>query len=141
MHSPRSAGKTLESFSVKWNWFRISVVTATCVIGVTLLAALGVAGSYVFLAPSLPSSADMRNVELAVPLRVYTRGGQLVAQIGEQRRIPVTYEQIPATVREAFLAAEDDRFFRHHGIWGRTFEKHDRVQLVQNAQKDIRLRI
>ena len=116
MHSPRSAGKTLESFSVKWNWFRISVVTATCVIGVTLLAALGVAGSYVFLAPSLPSSADMRNVELAVPLRVYTRGGQLVAQIGEQRRIPVTYEQIPATVREAFLAAEDDRFFRHHGI-------------------------
>ncbi|HQW08605.1 MAG TPA: penicillin-binding protein 1A [Steroidobacteraceae bacterium] len=101
---------------MKWNWFRISVVTATCVIGVTLLAALGVAGSYVFLAPSLPSSADMRNVELAVPLRVYTRGGQLVAQIGEQRRIPVTYEQIPATVREAFLAAEDDRFFRHHGI-------------------------
>ncbi len=116
MHSPWSAGKTRESFSVKWNWFRISVVAATCVIGVTLLAALGVAGSYIFLAPSLPSSADMRNVELAVPLRVYTRGGQLVAQIGEQRRIPVTYGQIPATVREAFLAAEDDRFFRHHGI-------------------------
>ena len=116
MHSPRKAGKTRESFSVKWNWFRIGVVAATCVICITLLAALGIAGSYIFLAPSLPSSADMRNVELAVPLRVYTRGGQLVAQIGEQRRIPVTYEQIPATVRNAFLAAEDDRFFRHHGI-------------------------
>ena len=116
MHSPRKAGKTRESFSVKWNWFRIGVVAATCVICITLLAALGIAGSYIFLAPSLPSSADMCNVELAVPLRVYTRGGQLVAQIGEQRRIPVTYEQIPATVRNAFLAAEDDRFFRHHGI-------------------------
>lgn len=116
MHSRRIAGKTRESFYVKWNWFRIGVGTVTAVTGITVLAALGVSGSFVFLAPSLPSSADMRNVELAVPLRVYTRGGQLVAQIGEQRRIPVTYEQIPATVRNAFLAAEDDRFFRHHGI-------------------------
>ena len=82
MHSPWKAGKTRESFSVKWNWFRIGVVAATCVTAVTLLAALGLAGSFVFLAPSLPSSTDMRNVELAVPLRVYTRGGQLVAQIG-----------------------------------------------------------
>lgn len=116
MHSPRNAGKTRESFSVKWNWFRTGVAAVGCVTGVTLLAALGISGSFVFLAPSLPSSADMRNVELAVPLRVYTRGGQLVAQIGEQRRIPVTFEQIPETVRNAFLAAEDDRFFRHHGI-------------------------
>lgn len=116
MHSPFRLGKTRESFSVKWNWFRVGVGAVACVIGVTLLAALGVAGAYIFLAPSLPSTADMRNVELAVPLRVYTRGGQLVAQIGEQRRIPVTFEQIPVHVRQAFLAAEDDRFFRHHGI-------------------------
>ena len=35
----------------------------------------------------------MRNVELQVPLRMYSRGGQLIAQIGEQRRIPVAYEE------------------------------------------------
>ena len=58
----------------------------------------------------------MRNVELQVPLRVYTRTGELIAQIGEQRRIPVTYEQIPELVKHAFLAAEDERFFEHHGI-------------------------
>ena len=58
----------------------------------------------------------MRNVEMQVPLRVYTRSGELIAQIGEQRRIPVTYEQIPEVVKQAFLAAEDDRFFQHHGI-------------------------
>jgi len=38
------------------------------------------------------------------------------AQIGEQRRIPVTYQQIPLIVKQAFLAAEDERFFTHHGI-------------------------
>jgi penicillin-binding protein 1A len=58
----------------------------------------------------------MRNVEMQVPLRVYTRSGGLIAQIGEQRRIPVTYDQIPEVVKHAFLAAEDDRFFEHHGI-------------------------
>ena len=58
----------------------------------------------------------MRNVELQVPLRVYTRAGALIAQIGEQRRIPVSYEQIPELVKHAFLAAEDERFFEHHGI-------------------------
>jgi penicillin-binding protein 1A len=51
-----------------------------------------------------------------VPLRVYSRNGGLIAQIGEQRRIPSTYEQIPELVKHAFLAAEDDRFFEHHGI-------------------------
>jgi penicillin-binding protein 1A len=58
----------------------------------------------------------MRSVEFQVPLRVYSRTGGLIAQIGEQRRIPATYQEIPELVKHAFLAAEDDRFFEHHGI-------------------------
>ena len=72
--------------------------------------------AYVYLAPSLPSSEGMRTLPLQVPLRVYTRSGALISQIGEQRRVPVTYEEIPELVRDAFLAAEDDRFFQHGGI-------------------------
>jgi penicillin-binding protein 1A len=83
---------------------------------ITLLGAYALACSYVYLVPSLPSIESMRNVELQVPLRVYTRTGALIAQIGEQRRIPVTYDQIPELVKHAFLAAEDERFFEHHGI-------------------------
>jgi penicillin-binding protein 1A len=82
----------------------------------TLLASYAVACAYVYIEPSLPSADNMKNVELQVPLRVYTRSGQLIAQIGEQRRIPVTYEQIPEVVKQAFLAAEDDRFFEHSGV-------------------------
>jgi penicillin-binding protein 1A len=83
---------------------------------VTLLGVYAYICSYVYLAPSLPSAQAMRNVEMQVPLRVYTRSGGLIAQIGEQRRIPVTYDQIPDLVKQAFLAAEDERFFEHHGI-------------------------
>jgi penicillin-binding protein 1A len=101
---------------VKWNWFRVAALAAGSVMLVTLLGAYALACSYVYLAPSLPTVDAMRNVELQVPLRVYTRTGALIAQIGEQRRIPVTYEQIPELVKHAFLAAEDERFFEHHGI-------------------------
>ena len=86
------------------------------VILLTLLGAIGLAGCYIYIEPSLPSVDAMRNVEMQVPLRVYTRDGDLMAQIGEQRRIPVTWDQIPELVKHAFLAAEDDRFFQHHGI-------------------------
>jgi len=83
---------------------------------ITLLVGYALVCSFVYLAPSLPTPQAMRSVEFQVPLRVYTRSGGLIAQIGEQRRIPATYEQIPQIVKQAFLAAEDDRFFEHHGI-------------------------
>lgn len=101
---------------MKWNYFRVLAVIAAGVTLVTLLGAYALACSYVYLVPSLPSIESMRNVELQVPLRVYTRNGELIAQIGEQRRIPVTYDQIPELVKHAFLAAEDERFFEHGGI-------------------------
>src|SRR2546430_10641679 len=107
MHSPRDERKQRELFSVKWNYFRISIIAAASVMLVTLLGAYALACSYVYLAPSLPSTQAMRTLELQVPLRVYTRTGALIAQIGEQRRTPATYDQIPELVKRAFLAAED----------------------------------
>jgi penicillin-binding protein 1A len=101
---------------LKRNYLRLLSIFVSGVILFTLLGAYALACSYVYLVPSLPSVESMRNVEMQVPLRVYTRSGQLIAQIGEQRRIPVTYDQIPEVVKHAFLAAEDERFFEHHGI-------------------------
>src|SRR5215475_14921832 len=116
MHSASGERKVRKLLSVKWNYFRIIGAVAACVTLITLLGVYAVLCSFVYLAPTLPSLEVMRNVELQVPLRVYSRTGSLIAQIGEQRRIPVTYEQIPDLVKHAFLAAEDDRFFEHHGI-------------------------
>jgi penicillin-binding protein 1A len=116
MHRPLGERKLKRVDFVKWNWFRIAVLAVGSVMLVTLLGAYAYICSYVYLAPSLPSAQAMRNVEMQVPLRVYTRSGALIAQIGEQRRIPVSYDQIPDLLKHAFLAAEDDRFFEHHGI-------------------------
>jgi len=116
MHRPRWERKQRESFSVKWKHVRIPAAALGGVMLITLFGLYMYACSYLYLQPSLPTSAQMRNVELKVPLRIYTSTGDLIAQIGTQQRTPVRYEQIPPLVREAFLAAEDHRFFQEGGF-------------------------
>ena len=79
-------------------------------------AAAGVIGAYYFVAPGLPAAETIRDIPLQVPLRVFSRDGQLISEIGERRRIPITYEELPDHVVHAFIAAEDRRFFKHPGI-------------------------
>lgn len=79
-------------------------------------AAVAAAGAYYYVLPSLPAVQSLQDIRLQVPLRVYTRDGRLLAEYGEMRRIPLSFEQIPPVVVDAFLAAEDDRFFEHPGV-------------------------
>ncbi|HMB73618.1 MAG TPA: PBP1A family penicillin-binding protein, partial [Gammaproteobacteria bacterium] len=85
------------------------------VAGMMSLAAV-FAGGYYYVEPTLPNAAELRNIEIQIPLSVYTRDGRLIAQFGEQKRNPVDFDAIPALVVNAFLAAEDDTFFEHPGI-------------------------
>jgi len=90
----------------------VAGLLATIFLGI---AAGGLAGYY-YLQPALPSVEEMRDIQLQIPLRIYSRDGRLIEQIGEKRRNPVDYEDIPEIVVQAFLAAEDDRFFEHPGF-------------------------
>jgi penicillin-binding protein 1A len=85
-------------------------------VGAFVLVAFANVCAYVYLRPALPDVDSLRDVQLQVPLRVYTRDGRLIQSIGEQRRIPVRYSDLPPKLIQAFLATEDDRFFRHHGV-------------------------
>src|ERR1700735_2580155 len=94
------------------------LISRICVVllGAIALIAFANVCAYVYLKPALPDVGSLRDVQLQVPLRVYTRDGRLIAAIGDQRRIPVRYEQLPKKLVQAFLATEDDRFFQHHGV-------------------------
>jgi penicillin-binding protein 1A len=100
----------------KINTFRtVGLVVIGC-LALVALSAYALLASYIYLAPSLPTVDTMRSGSVPVPLRIFTRSGELIAQIGEKRRVPVTYDDVPVLVREAFVAAEDQRFFTHHGF-------------------------
>ncbi|MBB6087472.1 penicillin-binding protein 1A [Wenzhouxiangella marina] len=66
--------------------------------------------------PTLPSVDSLRDVRLQVPLRIYSADQELMLEVGEQRRLPLAIDEMPETLRQAFLAAEDDRFYSHPGI-------------------------
>ncbi|HNP37368.1 MAG TPA: penicillin-binding protein 1A [Woeseiaceae bacterium] len=79
-------------------------------------AVAGVIGAYYYVAPSLPQAETIRDIPLQIPLRIFSRDGRLISEIGERRRVLVRYEDVPPHVVEAFIAAEDRRFFEHPGI-------------------------
>ncbi|MCK4833463.1 MAG: transglycosylase domain-containing protein, partial [Gammaproteobacteria bacterium] len=82
----------------------------------TSLAAVVVVGGYFYLNPKLPSIEGLSNVQLQVPLRIYSSDGALMGEFGEKRRTPKKLEEIPEQMQKAFLSAEDDRFFEHPGV-------------------------
>jgi len=75
-----------------------------------------VAGIYFYLVPQLPDPKSLRNVEFQTPLEIYSRDGTLIANFGDKKRLPVAIQQVPKTVIQAFLAAEDARFYHHPGV-------------------------
>ncbi|MCJ7453237.1 MAG: transglycosylase domain-containing protein, partial [Steroidobacteraceae bacterium] len=95
---------------------KILATVLTAALGACGLVVLGIAGAFQYLEPELPEAADLRDLRMQLPLTVYSRDGLLIAQIGEQRRIPVSSAEIPQVLVDAFLAAEDDRFFEHPGV-------------------------
>ncbi len=92
---------------------RIVLALLVALVGCGVLA---LAGAYQYLATALPDVAAIRDIQLQVPMRVYSRDGRLIDQFGEQRRIPLSFEQIPNQMVNAVLAAEDDSFFEHSGV-------------------------
>ena len=87
-----------------------------------VLVALGLTGAaLVVLAmaliyPSLPSLEAMTDYRPKVPLRVFTADNQLIGEFGEEKRVVMKLRTVPLRMRQAILAAEDDRFYQHGAV-------------------------
>ncbi len=91
------------------NIFKISI-------GTLLFSVLALGALLSYLLPRLPSIETLKDIHLQVPLKVYSRDLSLLAEFGETRRAPMQLKDLPQTLINAVLAAEDDRFFRHPGV-------------------------
>ena len=69
-----------------------------------------------YIVSNLPDIDMLRDVRMQVPLRVYSQDGSLIAEFGEKRRAPTSIDDVPEQLVQAFIAAEDDRFFDHPGV-------------------------
>ncbi|KDC52190.1 penicillin-binding protein 1A [Pseudoalteromonas fuliginea] len=82
----------------------------------TLLGLITLISLYYYVKPDIPSVQVLKDVQLQTPMQVFTKDGLLINQFGEKRRIPVTIDEIPKPLINAFLATEDNRFYDHVGI-------------------------
>ncbi|MGD8107456.1 peptidoglycan glycosyltransferase/peptidoglycan DD-transpeptidase MrcA [Pantoea sp. FN0302] len=89
------------------------LILAVCCI---LLGVGSVYGLYKYIEPQLPDVNTLKDIRLQTPMQVYSADGELIAQYGEKRRIPLTLSQMPPELVKAFIATEDSRFYEHHGV-------------------------
>jgi penicillin-binding protein 1A len=111
----------------------LSLITYAFAAGVVLfLAATAVAGFYVWLASrDLPDYERLARYEPPVMTRIHAGDGTLMAEYARERRIFVPINVIPKVVIQAFLAAEDRRFYEHGGLDFRGITR----ALIKNIQR------
>jgi len=90
----------------------VAVLGVGAVLGATLLLVYVFAIAYSNL-PPIDSLADYRP---KIPLRVWSADGVMIGEFGEERRDYVRIEDVPPQLKQAILAAEDDRFYQHSGV-------------------------
>jgi len=95
---------------------RLVLVAALCAF---VLLGAGSGATFAYYARSLPSPEAITARHQFQSTKVYDRNGVLLHELydpNKGRRTVVPLAQIPETVRNAFLAAEDARFYQHPGI-------------------------
>jgi len=95
---------------------RLILALLSLALGAGMAAVAVLLGLYFYYAPGLPAVDSLREVRLQTPLQVYTHDRRLIGEFAEQRREPVPISEMPEQLLQAFVAAEDERFFRHHGV-------------------------
>ena len=95
----------------RWLVYLVSVSLGLAAIGALL-------GAFVLalLWPTLPSLEALTDYQPKIPLRVVSVEGDLLGEFGEERRAIVTIREVPDVMKQAILAAEDERFYQHGGV-------------------------
>src|SRR6187549_2147206 len=83
-----------------------------------LAAALfGIASGVLFaFVGDLPQISALDDYSPSTITRVLGRDGSTIGDFATERRVLVTFDQIPKVLREAIVSAEDDAFFSHSGL-------------------------
>ena len=89
---------------------------ATLIGGVLLVSFLLLVLVFNLISRELPPLTALTDYQPKIPLRIYSAEGELLGEFGEERRSVVNIKDVPAVLKQAILAAEDDRFYQHGGV-------------------------
>lgn len=90
-------------------WGRLAIIGAGG-------ALVGVALIWVIFARDLPSTKMLLAYEPPLPSHVRAIDGTPIHEFARERRVYLTYDELPARLVHAFISAEDKTFFEHGGL-------------------------
>lgn len=96
---------------LRWTLYPLVLLVGLVLLVVALAGLVAV-----FAYPNLPSLDVLTDYRPKIPLRVYTADGFLIGEFGEERRNFVRIQDVPPLMKQAILAAEDERFYQHPGV-------------------------
>jgi penicillin-binding protein 1A len=85
-------------------------------IGVGTLAGVSAALVFTYLNLELPKIEKLQDYRPNLATQILSKDGYVLAEMGAERREIVEIKDVPARVIDAFLSAEDDKFFEHKGV-------------------------
>lgn len=102
-------------------------------------------GAYVVFSSDLPQVPDIVSYQPRTVSTFYADDGTVIGIFYKQKRFVVDLQQIPPHVINAFLAAEDARFFQHNGVdWqglARAFVRNVRAGRVVQGGSTITMQV
>ncbi len=98
---------------------RVRVTTKkllACVLGGGFLCAAGVLAWVFIIVSDLPRIITLQDYRPKLTTEVFDKHGEKIGEFFNEKRILVPYEDLPQTLKQAFIAAEDASFFTHKGV-------------------------
>lgn len=117
----------------KFNWFRFLTVLMVVAVGVELVIGATAVSLVQTMLKDEPT-VDLDHFYTQETTIVYDRNGTVIADVGSQLRENITYDEIPESLVDAFLAIEDSRYFEHNGFDIPRFTKSVLNTLVGSTQ-------
>ena len=99
------------------------------IIGLILIFLISLAGGYLALAKDVPSISELKNYKHYEGTKIFADDDTLIGEFKEEKGIYVHLHKIPEHMKNAVIATEDSRFYKHKGI--------DYIGIARALVKDI----
>ncbi len=93
---------------LKWSLWGVLILMAA-----SFVAILAV---FIYLSKDLPKITSLKDYHPSIITTVHSDDNRKIAEFYKERRVVVPLERIPLQLQQAFIAAEDARFYKHQGI-------------------------
>jgi len=93
-----------------FRWFLVVLIV------LMVAVAMAIGGLYLYLCKDLPKITSLSEYRPPTITEVFSDDNRKIGEFYSERRIVIPLSEMPQTLKEAFIAAEDARYFKHKGI-------------------------